>query len=616
MSAPRSLLPLLFLWLATASLTAAGVTYDKRGNINTLDRRGVEHHARNGTYDRENYDDLTYKYGGETTGVSEHDDNQLTSIDDASGSDLGYEASGQSYQYDDNGNTTYDPSRGITIDYNHLDLPVQIIWDDNRKLVMTYDATGTLLTRETFPTGASNPSATRHFIGGIEYSGSTTSPTLEVIHHEEGRIRFTGTSQEWQYSLTDHLGNTRLLYADLNNDGIPAVPSEIIQEEHYYPFGMKMTGPWMGATAGAKSAYQYNGIEYVDDFDLNVNMAFYRTLDPTTGRWWSVDPKAEKFMGLSPYNSMGNSPMNFADPDGAEPITVALGIAAALGAFNGYQIGRARGVEGVGLFGYALGGAAIGAASAGVGSAITTGVGGAVAGQFGGLIGSAVGGAAGGAVAGGGFAGLAGQDPMAGLWKGAVAGFAGGGLGAYIGGGAGSFVGGFTGSSINSALHGADLSSSLQSGLIGGATAFGAHHLTTYLNYQQLPQKSWMSYKQFRAMSTAAQKSFARGREFGGWLLEGGGVEMWKPGSRSGITPTAVPDNVLMSFHTHPNAGGNWNPDFSPPDIDYNIANNVSEYVISRQTVYAHSPPGRFTFNLGSNHRYSPYKFNSLWWER
>ena len=39
--------------------------------------------------------------------------------------------------------------------------------------------------------------------------------------------------------------------------------------------------------------YQYNGIEHLDDLGLNLNMAFYRTLDPTIGRWRQVDPKGE-----------------------------------------------------------------------------------------------------------------------------------------------------------------------------------------------------------------------------------------------------------------------------------------------------------------------------------
>ncbi len=137
------------------------------------------------------------------------------------------------------------------------------------------------------------------------------------LSHSEGRVYFGGGSTErYDYALTDHLGNTRLLYSDLNDNGIPDVPSEIIQEEHYLPFGMKMTGPWMGASNTDHTAYQYNGIEHVADFDLDVNMALYRTLDPLTGRWWQVDPKADLMMGWSPYNSMWNNPISYTDPEG------------------------------------------------------------------------------------------------------------------------------------------------------------------------------------------------------------------------------------------------------------------------------------------------------------
>ncbi|MEM6321918.1 MAG: RHS repeat-associated core domain-containing protein [Bacteroidota bacterium] len=62
--------------------------------------------------------------------------------------------------------------------------------------------------------------------------------------------------------------------------------------------------------------YQYNGIEALDEFGLNLNHAAYRLHDPELGRWLSVDPKATALMGLSPYNSMGNSPMVNADPNG------------------------------------------------------------------------------------------------------------------------------------------------------------------------------------------------------------------------------------------------------------------------------------------------------------
>jgi RHS repeat-associated protein len=95
----------------------------------------------------------------------------------------------------------------------------------------------------------------------------------------------------------------------------------------------------MGAAAGdalslsncATTAYQYNGIEHVDDFDLNVNMAMYRTLDPVIGRWWGVDPKGEDYASWTPYNSMGNSPMVQIDPNGdALPFLALVGIGAAV----------------------------------------------------------------------------------------------------------------------------------------------------------------------------------------------------------------------------------------------------------------------------------------------
>ncbi|MEZ4884911.1 MAG: hypothetical protein R3E32_09315 [Chitinophagales bacterium] len=85
----------------------------------------------------------------------------------------------------------------------------------------------------------------------------------------------------------DYLGNIRLWVSDLDNDGILETPSEILQEKHFYPFGMEMEGPWM--QSGANNPYQYNGKELVSDFGLNLMDYGARWYDVAAARWWSVD---------------------------------------------------------------------------------------------------------------------------------------------------------------------------------------------------------------------------------------------------------------------------------------------------------------------------------------
>lgn len=74
--------------------------------------------------------------------------------------------------------------------------------------------------------------------------------------------------------------------------------------------------------------YQYNGIELLDDWGLNLNTARYRTLDPQLGRWWQLDPEVEQFYAWTPYNSNLGNPIRYEDRDGATPITLAPALAA------------------------------------------------------------------------------------------------------------------------------------------------------------------------------------------------------------------------------------------------------------------------------------------------
>ena len=299
----------------------ARFSYDERGNINTLSRWGT--YLEGGRWRIGHVDNLDYDYHGDAGETAEHSTNQLQRVSDGTGSRHGYTAAstqGQ-YTYDDNGNLTHDPAKGITMTYNHLDKPTSIVWSGSsgNRMELTYDAGGTLLSRSLYNGGYL--AARYDYVGGLEY---VTKPFEQVnerltsASHAEGRILIEDGAARYHYAIGDHLGNTRLVYTDMNGDGSLQLPDDIVEEHHYYPFGMKMGGPWMNntATTDGASEFGYNGIEFVDDFELGVNMAHYRVLDPALGRWWSVDPKGEATKSLTLYGAMHNSPVRYADPKG------------------------------------------------------------------------------------------------------------------------------------------------------------------------------------------------------------------------------------------------------------------------------------------------------------
>ena len=93
--------------------------------------------------------------------------------------------------------------------------------------------------------------------------------------------------------------------------------TEILQTNHYYPFGMVMEGNRVNQQ-GITNHYQYNGKELNTDFGLDWLDYGARWYDASIARWSAVDPLAEipENISWSPYTYVWNNPINAIDPDG------------------------------------------------------------------------------------------------------------------------------------------------------------------------------------------------------------------------------------------------------------------------------------------------------------
>ncbi|TCP25151.1 RHS repeat-associated protein [Tenacibaculum skagerrakense] len=275
----------------------SNVTYDKGGNINTLQRSGT-----NGQIDN-----LTYSYEI----IDEQTTNKLVDITDTTNNPEGYKdtnATGENYVYDSNGRLIADKNKGVTnIRYNYLDLPTEITFSNGNKIEVTYDASGNKL-EKLFITSSGNTKTL--YVNGFQYQNNQ----LQFFGHSEGYAYKEGTQFKYAYVYNDHLGNNRLSYADVDGNGT-IDNNEILTKTDYYPFGLTHEGEYI-SSSGSNYNYKYQGKELQLENNLQQYDFGSRIYDGATGRWFVVDPQAEQFYGMSPYLAMGNNPIIIVDPDG------------------------------------------------------------------------------------------------------------------------------------------------------------------------------------------------------------------------------------------------------------------------------------------------------------
>ncbi|MGX9987600.1 DUF6443 domain-containing protein, partial [Soonwooa purpurea] len=286
------------------------ITYDLNGNIINLQRTTSPIKGNTPLL----IDDLTYNYSG----------NKVTNIQDASANSLGYPGGGQTISYDNNGNMTSMPDKGISkIDYNYLNLPTEIL-QNNNKTNYYYRADGTKIKKQYNLVNATGTKIINtEYLDGFQYSTPNTMPIRRALEETDTATLLATTAGQpetfaldtervlvpidpgggsaddvvlsffptaegyydyenlrYIYQYKDHLGNVRLSYT---KDG---GTTKIVDTNDYYPFGLsfiKRDGNLpVFDPLSIPYNYKYNGMELQESGMYDYGARFYM---PDIGRW-------------------------------------------------------------------------------------------------------------------------------------------------------------------------------------------------------------------------------------------------------------------------------------------------------------------------------------------
>ena len=285
---------------ATPSFTGGGtfsekgITYDFNGNITALQRTNSA-----GTLS-DNFSQYSYFAGT----------NKLSGVGTAA-APTNYAA----YTYDELGRLKSETQTGAGAPAYYLQ------YDVTGKVTAVYSDAALTQLKESFSYDEDgnrvktiNGNGTTYYIydasGNVLaiYNGTTaTPPMIEAPVYGGDRLgTYFVAANNYQYELRDNVGSVRVV---INRTKNVSGQADIVQYNDYFPYGN------IARNGGPGYRYEYQGayaekdpaVAGANDFEL-------RLYDSRIARWLGIDPIGQY---NSPYEGMGNNPINSYDPNGA-----------------------------------------------------------------------------------------------------------------------------------------------------------------------------------------------------------------------------------------------------------------------------------------------------------
>ena len=316
----------------TTSDYESSFSYDANGNITSITRQGD-----NGLMDQLRYN---YRQGNNRLDhVADQvgDGSYPNDVDDQQSGNYSYDAQGRLKQdlAEDLQNITWSRNdrissvvkQGLGSIYNYYDgtgyrvMKDYNLTDNDKDKLVRYvrGANNEILARYTYDYSEDSIYLTEQYIHGRARIGTYTPDTTMASVDPHRITQYRGNKQ---YAIGNHLDNVMATVSDRkipdttaasNNRYLP----DVVSATGYYPYGSQMPGRKLNTSA---YGHGFQGKEKDDELKGEGNSYYFkeRMYDPRLGRWLSVDPKAKKFPGQSPYLAMSGNPISRADQTGGE----------------------------------------------------------------------------------------------------------------------------------------------------------------------------------------------------------------------------------------------------------------------------------------------------------